>query len=217
MKNNVCPFCEEEKNRTCSLIGKDRTVFETSNFRVFPTVGGFVENYQLIVPKRHINCFGELAIEEWQEVKRIIEWERDINRKYFNCDSSIFEHGALLPSNESGKSIIHAHLHIFPSKYSLINNIRDYGFQIQEIIDITKLVEICHQYESYLYYSDVDGKDYIITHQGLPSQFLRKVLADSLGIVNWNWREYPCLEDMEKNLKFYKENPDVYKNFEGGK
>lgn len=31
MKNNVCPFCEEEKNGTCSLIGKDRTVFETSN------------------------------------------------------------------------------------------------------------------------------------------------------------------------------------------
>lgn len=71
--------------------------------------------------------------------------------------------------------------------------------------DINDLRQICHEYEKYLYYRDVNGKNYIMTHQGIPSQFLRMVLANSLQKQEWNWREYPLIDVIEKNLEFYKE------------
>lgn len=156
-----------------SIVGKNRIIAETPKFVVFPTTGGIVDNYQLIVPKEHINCFGELTLDELKELKEIIEWQKEINKKYFNSSFSMFEHGALYPSNESGKSIIHAHLHIFPNNISLLDEISKYNFETEEIDDINDLRQICHEYEKYLYYRDVNGKNYIMTHQGIPSQFLR--------------------------------------------
>ena len=211
---NMCPFCQEVLNRSDNMIEKNRVIGETDTFIVFPTVGGFVDNYQLIVPKKHINCFGELTSNEWEELNLIIEWQRRINEQYFDSGTSMFEHGALLPNNESGKSIVHAHLHIFPNNYSLLGALQRYDFSIQEISDITELVDVCHHYETYLYYRDVDDKDYVFTHEeGLPSQFLRKVLADSLGVTGWNWREIPYIDKLEACLKFYEDNSDVLQQF----
>ena len=165
MQKSMCPFCEEQKNRGISIINKSRILAETDNFVVFPTTGGFVENYQLIVPKNHINCFGELSKEQLVELKSIILWQQEINRKYFNSNSSMFEHGALHPCNESGKSVVHAHLHIFPNNISLLDEIKKYNFNIQSIEDIEQLSVLCQKYDNYLYYSDIDGKDYIITQK----------------------------------------------------
>lgn len=211
MKDIKCPFCDEQRNKNIGVINKSRIIAETEDFIVFPTTGGFVENYQLIVPKKHINCIGELSLIQLKELKEIILWQKEINEKYFNSNSSMFEHGSLHPCNENGKSIVHAHLHIFPNNISLLQTIAKYNFNIIKIDDIEKLKQICQEVDNYLYYSDIDGKDYIITHDGIPSQFLRMVLAQSQGIKNWNWREYPLIGEIEKNLNFYKEKSLVYK------
>lgn len=159
MQKSKCPFCEEQNNRSSNIINKSRIIAETDNFVVFPTTGGFVENYQLIVPKKHINCFGELSKEQLIELKKIILWQQEINKKYYNSNSSMFEHGALQPSNESGKSIVHAHIHIFPNNISLLDEIKKYYFNVQPIESIEQLSIVCHKYDNYLYYSDIDGKD----------------------------------------------------------
>lgn len=208
-----CPFCEEIENPQKNIITKERIVLETKYFVVFPTTGGIVDNYQLIVPKRHINCFGQITKSELKELRKIINWQKNINKKCFNSNTIIFEHGALKPHNESGKSIVHAHLHIFPSCISLINEIEKYKFNHIFIKDIVQLKSICQKFESYLYYCDVDNKNYVITHQGIPSQFMRKVLADSLGIKEWNWRNYPMSEMIEKNIEFYQKNYFLIKEF----
>ena len=204
----MCPFCQEFLNRSNNVIEKNRIIAETRTFLIFPTVGGFVDNYQLIVPRKHINCFGELTNNEWQELNLIIDWQKWINKHYFGSSTSMFEHGALLPNNESGKSIVHAHLHIFPNNQTLFTALKKYKFTIQEIPDITNLAKICRINETYLYYRDIDGKDYVIIDEsGLPSQFLRKVLADSLGLSTWNWREFPYIDKLEESLQFYNANP----------
>ena len=210
MNNIECPFCKEEKNRNDNPIKKDRIIAETKNLIVFPTTGGFVKNYQLIVPKKHLNCFGELTKEELQELKFLIEWQKNINKNYFNSNTSMFEHGALIPHNTSGKSIVHAHLHVFPNNTTLINKISKYGFNINRISDISELSTISRDFENYLYYQDIDGTNYVITHDGIPSQFLRKVLAESKGIENWNWRKDPYLGSIIENINFYEENSNVY-------
>lgn len=206
-----CPFCKEQENRNNNILGKSRILAETNNFVVFPTTGGFVKNYQLVVPKHHINCFGQLSNNEILELNGIIEWQKNINMNYFNMNTSMFEHGALYPINESGKSIVHAHLHIFPNKQSLISEISKYNFDIIKIDDIKDLKDICHKYAKYLYYCDIDGQNYVITHDGIPSQFLRKVLADSVGEKDWNWRKNPMIDSIEENIDFYNKNKIIYK------
>lgn len=208
--NNLCPFCDEFKDNTNNPINKNRIIAETENFVVLPTTGGFVENYQLIIPKKHINCFGELSNDELKEMKSIIEWQKKINKNYFKSKTSMFEHGALHPHNESGKSIVHAHMHIFPNNISLLNEISKYNFNVEEISDMCDLRNICNEKESYLYYSDIDNKNYVISHEGIPSQFLRKILASNIGIKNWNWREYPYLENIIKSIEFYETNEEFY-------
>jgi len=210
MQKSMCPFCEEQKNRNINIVNKSRILAETDNFVVFPTTGGFVENYQLIVPKEHINCFGELSKEQLIELKSIILWQKQINRKYFNSNSSMFEHGSLHPTNVSGKSIVHAHLHIFPNNISLLDEIKKYNFNIQSIEGIEQLSVLCQKYDNYLYYSDIDGRDYIITHEGIPSQFLRMLFAKTQGRETWNWRDYPLIESIENNLEFYEKNSLIY-------
>ena len=60
-----------------------------------------------------------------------------------------------------------------------------------------------HNMSDYLYFQDIDGESYVINHIGVPSQFLRKILANSLNLDTWNWREFPYLENIEENIKFY--------------
>lgn len=127
----------------------------------------------------------------------------------------MFEHGALNPRNESGKSIVHAHLHIFPNNKTLLEYIKKYNFDILQIDDISDLSNVCKGHDTYLYYRDTDGKSYVITHQGLPSQFLRKVLAESLGFEKWNWRKNLLLDKIEESIKFYQENTGVYDDLKG--
>lgn len=137
MMKIMCPFCKESADRTDNITKKERVIAETKHFMVFPTLGGFVDNYQLIVPKEHINCFGELENEEWAELRNIIEWQKDINSQYFSSFTSLFEHGALLSNTESGKSITHAHLHIFPNNVSLLKQLERFDFTVMKISDIT--------------------------------------------------------------------------------
>lgn len=209
--NIICPFCNEFSDKENNPINQNRIILETQNFVVLPTTGGFIENYQLIIPKKHINCFGELSESEVEEMKSIIDWQKKINKIYFNSNTSMFEHGALHPHNESGKSIVHAHMHIFPNDKSLLKQIEEYNFKVEEISDIIELSNICKEKESYIYYNDIDNKNYVISHEGIPSQFLRKLLAVNNSIENWNWREYPYLENIVKSIKFYEKNKACYK------
>ena len=101
-------------------------------------------------------------------------------------------------------------MHIFPNNISLLDEIKKYNFNVQSIEDIDQLILICQKYANYLYYSDIDGKDYIIIHEGIPSQFLRMLLAQTQGIETWNWRDYPLIESIEKNLEFYEKNSLTY-------
>ena len=85
------------------------------------------------------------------------------------------------------KNIVEMYVRYF-GKTPSVDEISKYNFETEEIDDINDLRQICHEYEKYLYYCDVNGKNYIMTHQGIPSQFLRMFLANSLQKQEWNWR-----------------------------
>ena len=46
MEKVECPFCKELEKGYNDIIKRSRIIAETENFIVFPTTGGFIENYQ---------------------------------------------------------------------------------------------------------------------------------------------------------------------------
>jgi hypothetical protein len=42
---------------------------------------------------------------------------------------------------------------------------------------------------SYLFYQDSKARVYLFNSGPLPSQYMRKLLADALNEKDWNWRE----------------------------
>ena len=43
--------------------------------------------------------------------------------------------------------------------------------------------------KSYLYYETVRGNRYVFYPPFIPSQYIRRLLAEAIGIQNWNWRQ----------------------------
>lgn len=200
-----CPFCLEIKDNLNNPTNKNRIIKETKNFIVIPTIGSFVDNYLLIISKKHINCFKQLNEKEFLELNDLTNWIKNINKTYFKTKTIIFEHGSFEKNNTSGKSIIHAHWHILPFSKSLLGNLlNNKSFIIKEIKSLNSLNNLEDDKNDYLYYEDINEKCYIINHQELPSQYLRKVIANSLNIDTWNWREYPYFDKIDKTLNFYK-------------
>lgn len=141
MKNFECPFCKEQENEHNSIIRKSRVVAETDNF-IFPTTGGFVENYQLIVPKEHINCFGEIPVskghvliitkghaatffditneEQIAIIDLLNKCKEYIDKKYHPDGYNV----GLNCGESAGQSVMHVHMHLIPRYKGDVENPR---------------------------------------------------------------------------------------------
>ena len=64
--------------------------------------------------------------------------------------------------------------------------------QIGGLLDLKHLDEKA----SYLYYKDVAGKQYVFHTEHLPSQYMRRLLAQAMRCDNWDWRQCDEEEDV---------------------
>jgi hypothetical protein len=49
--------------------------------------------------------------------------------------------------------------------------------------------------DEYLYYAAPTGERLVArTRDGFPSQLMRRVLADGIGVADWNWRTDPAVD-----------------------
>lgn len=71
-----CTFCINDSEAETDI--KKRTIIETPNFRVFPTLGQITEGYVLIVPKEHHAAVGAFPNELFPELKDLKD---DVKKK----------------------------------------------------------------------------------------------------------------------------------------
>ena len=97
-------------------------------------------------------------------------------------DYLLFEHGTR-HDNAGGCGIYHAHLHAVPFLH--INDpLRQLkkAFRYDQIGGLLDL-KLLDEKASYLYYKDVAGKQYVFHTEHLPSQYMRRLLAQALVVV----------------------------------
>lgn len=191
-----CDFCDEffggRRNTFATRYAgqlSNRIVFTTPNFRVIPSMGQIVEGYLLVVPIRHFGTLADMADELIQELEAHRDRVREVLvATYGPC--IFFEHGARSESS-GGCGIYHAHLHAVPlgKEREPITVLKD-SFNYKKLESITDIAGEANGTDSYLYYEDLHSNKYIFDVERLPSQYLRKLVAEAVGKEQWDWRKY---------------------------
>jgi diadenosine tetraphosphate (Ap4A) HIT family hydrolase len=191
--NNDCEFCNEFAGGSANSFAANyaneiasRTILEEDDFRVLPSLGQIVPGYLLLVPNHHYLSFADMPLEELEAAKALKESLTSQMRGAYG-DCLIFEHGVRAPDS-GGCGISHAHLHVvpFPHGKEPIEQLTR-AFQFEEVPNLLDLKWIPSG-KSYLYYESVRGSSYVFYPPFIPSQYVRRLLAEALGTQAWDWR-----------------------------
>jgi|SRR5580704_14813263 diadenosine tetraphosphate (Ap4A) HIT family hydrolase len=194
MLRSDCDFCREfagdsdNSFQTIYAGGPDsRFLLRSLQFVVVPSLGQIFEGYLLLLPIKHFRALGDLpplALEEFvaisESVKKVLE------NDYGPC--IFFEHGTR-SAGVGGCGIYHAHAHAAPlAGLSDPVDILKKRFPYATLANLNEISKESAGLSSYLFYQDTAARLYLFDTGPLPSQYMRKLLADSLGTEDWNWR-----------------------------
>ena len=188
-----CDFCDEFAGGQLNAFAdrysdvlSTRALLNTGTFCVFPSIGQLVEGYLLISPLEHYSTLADMPD---HLLAGIAALHGDVcsvaSAEYGPCIS--YEHGAH-PETGGGCGVYHAHLHVVPlGKHVDPVDALTAELPFERIDDLLDLRRA--QGRSYLYYEDLSERRYLFRADNLPSQYLRRLLARTLGLSAWNWRE----------------------------
>ena len=191
---NGCEFCDEFAGGLNNAFYaryegclRTRFLMSAENFHVFPTIGQLVEGYLLIVPKKHYAAFDQLSCSLWREFDGLHEHVKKVLSSYYG-PCIMYEHG-VKRTGTGGCGIYHAHVHALP-----ISTLSDPVQALKATFPYTRLprphrvAEYSANLASYLLYQDCRSRTYLFDTGPLPSQYMRKLLAEALGHQQWDWR-----------------------------
>jgi len=182
-----CTFCNVKPGDKAQIA--ERTVIETPNFRVFPTLGQISDGgYLLMVPKEHYSCIGEMPepmIDELMELKK--EVDKRITENY--SEPMYFEHGGL------GQTVFHSHLHAIPTKNPFIarhvaNELIDkFHRKFVRTESLKDLKDVWKNHGMYVYFESHDHEWGVAVYTPAMPMYARIVIADKMGVPERaNWR-----------------------------
>jgi diadenosine tetraphosphate (Ap4A) HIT family hydrolase len=192
--DNDCEFCNEFAGGSANSFAahyahelKSRTILEQHDFRVLPSLGQIVSGYLLLVPNHHYRSFADMSLEELKAAEVLKTSLTEQIRSLYG-DLLFFEHG-VRTSDSGGCGISHAHLHAvpFPNEKDPVEELAR-SFPFEEVSNLLELKRV-EPDRSYLYYESVRANKYVFYPPFIPSQYIRRLLAEALGTRAWDWRQ----------------------------
>lgn len=103
MKNSECPFCAENQLLIVNILYQDELWY------IVDMEEGSINNATMAITKRHIETPFELSVEEWRQLKKIIDKMKSlVDAKQpadgYNIGWNVHKTG--------GQNVNHAHLHL---------------------------------------------------------------------------------------------------------
>jgi diadenosine tetraphosphate (Ap4A) HIT family hydrolase len=191
-----CDLCNEINGKDCYFVAlyqhqmRNRIVFRASDFAVMPTIGQIVEGHVLVLPFQHYTSIGGLPHSQISELEGLLGLLKRTILSSYGVQPVFFEHGTACEDKESGGcGIYHMHLHAVPLPNG-INLKTSISLPMREITSLFELKGIISAGRSYVLYIDQADNKFVSENARLPSQYMRKTLADALGSRNWDWRTY---------------------------
>ena len=192
-----CRFC---RDGTPSSALSDTRLLSGAGFYPKPALGSFLPGYCLLIPYRHVARFGDLTPDELEETEIALE---NLKRKLtalYDKPIMVFEHGSVLSSGGARSCIPHAHLHVVPSAEDIRSQLDALLKPVDEPMSgIASSARVKH---AYLYYSYANASVIYRENEPVHSQFIRRVLAESVGLGDfYDWGVWPFLENIEQLIR----------------
>jgi diadenosine tetraphosphate (Ap4A) HIT family hydrolase len=189
-----CDFCTEFASDSASTFARiyehdpeSRILRRSSEFVVLPSLGQIVEGYLLVVPTKHRAALGDLPALHVDELTVLCAFVRaTIESEYGPC--VFYEHGTR-SEKSGGCGIYHAHLHAVPLSRAMdpVDLLKS-KFSTRALTNLGEIRQQTQGLPSYLFYQDSLGNSYVFDTGNLPSQYMRKLLANRIGNPQWDWR-----------------------------
>lgn len=203
MDSNFNSHSPTNNCRFCGYLADDSNEVELNtpwlssrDYGVLVSVGALVSGWSLVCPTQHkLNLVDDYRLSSfWIFVDNVV---RILTEQYGQI--SVFEHGAFSDASSTSCGTVHAHLHLVPISFSLVDESIQYDKNlIWQQCKVSEIKDIAGQNE-YLFVADryasqeTTGMIHVLD-LGV-SQFFRKVIANKLGIPNqYNYRTNPMLE-----------------------
>jgi diadenosine tetraphosphate (Ap4A) HIT family hydrolase len=193
---------------------RDRILFETNNFVVFPGLGQIVEGYLLIITKKHFPSMRDVPQSIYSELNWVIDRTSEILKYKYGSDCIQFEHGASTFVQGGACCIEHAHLHIAPLNVDVSPYIvKRKTFECQNYPGSAR--RLLRLEMPYLYVNlprENGSESFLMDATDLPSQYMRQVIAKAKGKEDeWDWNIFLGKKELENCLKKLKPSFDKLK------
>jgi diadenosine tetraphosphate (Ap4A) HIT family hydrolase len=201
MANNAsdilgCELCAEVSLTAChnGLKGPAgrRVCFQSPGHVVMPSLGPLVYGHLLLLPREHVTG---LAFEDETKTQALLA---EVDALALFCAERLgtpvlFEHGARSGVAAGGCGVSHAHLHAVPAKEGDVPCGPPLlpGVEWEEVGPRSwpaAARDVSLRNGSYLYFRDQSRGNYVGGVRSLPSQTLRKYVAECIGQPAWDWR-----------------------------
>lgn len=207
-QSNSCSFCEQyilkTKRSFWSKYGKKYGQFtdiilDTDQFLAMTGLGALTEGYLLIIPKRHYRSIGAIPEEKFAELSEFCEKIRKIIEHLYG-PVVLFEHG-MSKCHFAGGCIDHAHIHFIPCTKDFRSTLQN-DFKEKKIENYDELSEFTTSHTPYFFYENARREKYVYNvHKDVPSQYFRRLWAESIGRPNeWDWGVFIGEENIARTI-----------------
>jgi diadenosine tetraphosphate (Ap4A) HIT family hydrolase len=168
----ACQLCED-------IASGETVVYSSERFSVIPSLGALAPGHVLVVPNEHA-----LRMADVPKREEYLHFQNQVVRRLerlFEAPVHRFEHGSDAAGVHTPCTVSHAHLHLLPAAVDIRDRLeQDYDWKPYRPDDVAD--------GQYLMYQSPDGRVQVAEAAEFPSQYLRQVFAEVLGIEEWNWR-----------------------------
>jgi diadenosine tetraphosphate (Ap4A) HIT family hydrolase len=197
MHKNValgCEICSElagapsRFSRIYAGVLACRITWLHSEYALMPSLGQLFPGHLLLVPKWHCTSFAEAYRDRASQVVPFITRVREIVRSHYG-EPFVFEHGVTPGAGETC-GVFHAHTHFLP--------VLNPELVIERLLSVLPST-LCASWEdamssmaqqaAYLYFSSDASHHWVAPNPHIPSQYVRKIIAETHAISEWDWRQ----------------------------
>jgi ATP adenylyltransferase len=203
MPTAVCAFCSQLTNARPHARPEDTAIAATKSFVAWPSVGSLVEGWLIVVPRSHCLALASLTDSQQYELTELVRGLIATLEAAYREPVYIFEHGPAMPGTSQGCSVDHAHLHLVPLEFDLISAARNFDSGVTWAA-AGGLCSLRAQHSAghpYVWIRSPNGDSWVTFDRDVPSQFLRRVIANELDLGEPEWRREPRPEVAARTVR----------------
>lgn len=189
----TCEFCTKGEQ---PLLAYDfGSTLGNGNVVLKPALGMLIPGYFLTVTRKHLTSFAQLPAEALAEIDDTLTKSEEYLAPKFGEYFRV-EHGSdNVTTCGSGGCIDHAHQHLVPAM-----DVADHAQELlpwQQLDDFTDITQFAG--EPYIYMGR-QGEHYVVPNPDLPSQWIRRQIAEVRGLEHWDWAVYEGATELFETL-----------------